>query len=229
MRTPKPEVSVIMPVFNGAGFLKRALGSVLSQTFQDWELIAVDDASQDESYQLLCQYGASDPRVHSQRLTQNRGPSAARNHALRHAIGSTITYLDCDDEYYPNYLQHVWRWQLKADVLVFAYDAVDDGVGLLGLGRRITWDPAVVRELLMYRNIACPLGIAHRRELLDRVGLFNESLHILEDWDLWRRFACAGAEFVFVPLKSGLYHIHPKSQSSTGRVPQGARKRNAAQ
>ncbi len=70
-----------------------------------------------------------DPRIRPFRLHTNRGPSAARNEGLRHARGQKVTYLDCNDEYYPDYLSWVHRCRTKAEVLVFAYDAVDeDGV-----------------------------------------------------------------------------------------------------
>jgi hypothetical protein len=132
-----------------------------------------------------------------------------------------IAYLDCDDEYYPDYLEWVHRCRAKADVLVFAYDAIDDDGVFLRPGEVRTWDPAMVRSVLLQRNVACPLGIAHRRGLLEKVGLFDESISILEDWNLWRRFALTGAEFVYLPIKSGLYHIRGDSISRTERVPDG--------
>jgi GT2 family glycosyltransferase len=131
-----------------------------------------------------------------------------------------IAYLDCDDEYYPHYLDWVHRCRAKADVLVFAYDAIDDDGVFLRQGEVRTWDPAMVRSILLHRNVACPLGVAHRRDLLEKVGLFDETISILEDWDLWRRFALTGAEFVYLPIRSGLYHIRGDSLSRTERVPE---------
>jgi glycosyltransferase involved in cell wall biosynthesis len=209
-----------MPVFNGTRFLDRSVRSLLSQSFSDWELVAVDDCSTDGSYESLCCYAASDLRVRPLQLATNSGPSAARNLALRHCRGQMIAYLDCDDEYYPDYLNWVYRCRSKADVLVFAYDAIDDDGVFLRPGEVCTWDPAMVRSILLHRNVACPLGVAHRRDLLDKVGLFDETISILEDWDLWRRFALRGAEFVYLPIKSGLYHIRGDSLSRTERVPE---------
>jgi glycosyltransferase involved in cell wall biosynthesis len=213
----KPEISVIMPVFNGARFLQRSIASVLLQKFQNWELVAVDDGSEDESYQSLLQFAASEPRIRPLRFLNNRGTSTARNFALRHCQGQMITYLDCDDEYYPHYLEYVYRLRNKGDVLVFAYDAVDDDGVLLQPGEVRTWNPATVRMLLLQRNVSCPLGVAHRRELLEKVGFFDESKRILEDWDLWKRFAFIGAEFIYLSIRSGLYHIRIDSQSRTWR------------
>src|SRR5262249_32229936 len=118
-------ISIVLPVFNGTRFLAQSLHSVISQSFQNWELLGVDDGSSDGSYELLSHYAASDSRIRLFRLPENRGPAAARNYALRQARGATIAYIDCDDEYYPDYLGHVFRWHSQADVLVFLYDAVD--------------------------------------------------------------------------------------------------------
>lgn len=216
-------ISVVMPVFNRTRFLDRSVRSVLFQSFPDWELLAVDDCSADGSYEVLCRYAVSDSRVRPLQLAANSGPSAARNLALRQSRGEMIAYLDCDDEYYPDYLGWVYRCRSKADVLVFAYDATDDDGMFLRAGEIRTWDPAMVRSILLHRNVACPLGVAHRRDLLEKVGLFNETISILEDWDLWRRFALAGAEFVYLPIKSGLYHIRGDSLSRTERVPDAIR------
>lgn len=213
-------ISIVLPVYNGARFVERCLSSVLAQSFRGWELLVVDDASTDESNRLLFEYEVRDPRICVFQLNENRGPSAARNLSLRHAQGEMICYLDCDDEFYPDHLERVYAWRNEADVLVFAYDAVDEGVGLFPAGEVRTWDPALLHDRLMERNIAAPLGVAHRRSLLDRVGGFDEAIYHQEEWDLWKRFARSGASFLFLAEKSGLYHIRPDSQSSTARVPE---------
>jgi glycosyltransferase involved in cell wall biosynthesis len=218
-----PKISVVMPVFNGSKFLSRALDSLVFQSFENWELVAVDDGSTDESPEILSQACERDARIRVFHHIINRGPGAARNFALGQTRGTYISYLDCDDEYYPNYLEQVYTWRNKSDVLVFSYDVVDEGLGILLPGQTVTWNTAQERFFLMERNISCPLGIAHRRDLLDKTGGFNESLILLEDWDLWKRFAHAGAEFVFVESKSGIYHIRRESQSRTARIPQASR------
>jgi len=211
-----PVISVIMPVFNGAKTLEQALGSLRVQSFRQWELLAVDDGSADDSFDLLTRAAAAEPRIRPFRLDRNRGPAAARNHGLVRASGEWITYLDCDDEYDADYLKEVVAWSGSADVLVFNYDLLEDSQGRAPTLLR-TWQPAELYPRLFERNLATPLGVAHRRGLLERVGLFQESLAgVEEDWDLWKRFAAAGASFLFVPRKSGRYHIRPGSRSHGG-------------
>ena len=117
-------VSVVLPVYNGAALLGRALSSVLHQTFSAWEVVAVDDGSTDGSYEGLQRWAARDCRVRAIRLGENSGVGAARNVAIQNARGSPICYLDQDDEYYPDYLASAAQFRDKADVLVFGYDFV---------------------------------------------------------------------------------------------------------
>jgi len=97
---PVPAVSIILPTYNRADVLHRALDSVFRQTFHDWELIVVDDGSSDETPELFRQV---DPRIRYLRQ-DNRGVYAARNHGLREARGRYLTFLDSDDEWLPHYL-----------------------------------------------------------------------------------------------------------------------------
>src|SRR5206468_9709760 len=122
-------ISVSMPVFNGAKTLERALDSLRVQSFSQWELLAVDDGSGDDSFELLTRAAAAEPRIRPFRLDRNRGPAAARNHGLVRASGEWITYLDCDDEYDADYLKEVVAWSGSADVLVFNYDLLEDSQG----------------------------------------------------------------------------------------------------
>ncbi len=204
-----------MPVHNGLRIIERAVSSLRGQTLDDWELIAIDDGSTDGSFERLLQWSRQDDRIRALRTEQNRGPAAARNEGIRYARGEMITYLDCDDEYYPDYMETVSRFQSKGDVLVFGYDVFDDGNPEKPIQ---TWDPAPYKNILFAGNVAAPLGVAHRRALALEVGGFDEELWALEDWDLWRRMARTGAEFLFLPFRSGLYHVRKSSRSRSPRL-----------
>lgn len=207
-----PAVSIVMPVFNGAATLERAINSVRAQTMQNWELLAADDGSTDQSLAVLARWSEIDPRIQVLKSTQNLGSGGARNVALKHASAPQIAYLDCDDEYFPDYLECVVRHQGEADVLVFRYDVlnVDGSIG--------NWDPERHRTELFLRNICTPLAVSHRRELAARVGGFDERLWFEVDWEYWKRLARGGAEFAFLPFKSGRYHARVTSQSRTRRL-----------
>ena len=180
-------ISVVMPVHNGAASLERAIRSVLAQTYREWELLAVDDGSSDESYALLAAWAERESRIRPMRTAENSGPGAARNAALRAAAGQMVTYLDHDDEYFPNYFDAVMRHQDKGDVLVFGYEIVDEDADRGARGS--SWDPRRGRGTFFAVNAVVPLGVAHRRNLLEKVGGFNELLWHEEDWDFWKRLA----------------------------------------
>jgi glycosyltransferase involved in cell wall biosynthesis len=209
----RPEISVIMPVRDGADLLARAIDSVRAQTFPRWELLVTDDGSTDSTSELLASYAAADQRLRLFRHPTARGVSAARNTAIRYARSAMVTYLDHDDEFYPGYLESVARYRDRADVLVYAYDQVEERTGHPRRGTVITYDPGRYRDQLLSQNITVPLGVAHRYDLFARAGVFDESLAREEDWDLWRRFARTGASFAFVPARSGLYHVRSESLS----------------
>jgi glycosyltransferase involved in cell wall biosynthesis len=221
-----PAVSVVMPVRDGADLLPRAVGSVLAQTFPGWELLVTDDGSADATPELLAGYAAADPRVRVFTHPAARGVSAARNTAVRAARAEWVAYLDHDDEFYPGHLAAVDRWRGRGDVLVFAYDLAEERPGHPGFGAVRTYDPRAFYDQLLHRNIAVPLGVAHRRDLFDRAGLFDESLSLEEDADLWRRFAKTGATFTFVGERSGRYHVRADSLSRRALMPDGSRHRS---
>jgi|GEM_PF-2520090 glycosyltransferase involved in cell wall biosynthesis len=92
-----PLISVIMPVYNGSEFLQTSIESVLNQTESRFELLAIDDASTDNSVGILKKYQAKDPRIKVLENTKNQGVSSSRNRALKHAKGQYIALMDCDD------------------------------------------------------------------------------------------------------------------------------------
>ncbi len=204
-----PRYSIIMPAYNGQETIDRAIHSVLHQSEADWELLTIDDCSTDDTYEELLHWGRIDQRIRVFRTDANAGPSRTRNVGLEQARGEAISYLDCDDEYYPDFLSNVRRFIVKADVLVFGYDRDSSSMGL-GM---TPWFPLTYLYHFFEINITTPLGVAHRRELLTRVGGFNENVWVTEDWDYWRRLARSGAEFLYLPIKSGIYHVRGDSLS----------------
>ena len=100
-----PKVSIITPLFNGAGFIEETIRSVLNQTFTDWEMIIVDDCSGDHPEAIISRYADRDARIRLIRLEQNHGAAAARNVAMDLACGDYIAFLDGDDTWKPAKLQ----------------------------------------------------------------------------------------------------------------------------
>jgi glycosyltransferase involved in cell wall biosynthesis len=105
-----PLVTVIIPCFNRASIIAPAIESVRAQTFEDWELVVVDDGSSDNLREMIGEFSATDPRIQLVCHDRNRGEPAARNTGIAAARGRFITFLDSDDEWLPEKLEH----QVKA-------------------------------------------------------------------------------------------------------------------
>lgn len=187
-RPDRPAVSVIVPTYNRARVLPRALDSVLTQDFSDFELLVIDDGSTDATQEVLDNYLRGDLRVRALQMPANSGVSAARNLGLAEAHGDLIAFLDSDDEW----LQGKLRRQ------VTFFDAAPRQVGMLYGGVHTlgseswTFTPSqrgMIYPQLLERNVIHGTsGVMLRREAVDRVGGFAE-LPAMEDWDYWIRVA----------------------------------------
>jgi glycosyltransferase involved in cell wall biosynthesis len=189
-------VSVIIPAYNYGRFLGEAIQSVLDQTFQDWELIVVDDGSTDNTREVVTAF--ADPRIHYV-YQQNQGNPAARNAALKLVTGEYVAFLDADDVWFPEKLEKQVA-QLDslpptvglvyADVYLFNHE---DGtiIGRFFQGRTPPRG-RIFRELLDAEGwFISDTGSLIRREVFQRVGLYDESFSWYEDWEMWVRIAAA--------------------------------------
>ncbi len=184
-------ISVVMPVYNQARFIMRAVESVRAQEVPDEvEIIIVNDGSIDETESVLRAL-AHDETIRC--ITQeNAGPSSSRNRAIRESRGEWIAFLDGDDYWLPGKL----RAQLSAlekESADFAYCGV---IVVDEEGRTTATYPATPNDSqlsnLMWGNLISTPTVIVRRSLLDQTGLFDEMLMTGEDWDLWLRLATQG-------------------------------------
>lgn len=188
-----PLVSVVMPVFNGARFLREAIDSVRAQTYARWELVVIDDASTDESPSILARYAAEDARIRVFRQPQNQGIVAARNRAFREARPSSTYFavLDADDVALPHRL-HMQVAFLEAHpdhALVGGHTVIIDESGQeVGLRRYPVSYEAICDVIARYNPLAQPT-VTIRRSVLDEVGVYDPHFVRCQDYDLWLRIA----------------------------------------
>jgi glycosyltransferase involved in cell wall biosynthesis len=192
-----PQVSVIMPAYNVAPYLREAVESVIAQTFRDWELVIVNDGSTDETGALARELAQLDPRIRPIEQ-ENRGLAGARNTALREARGELFALLDSDDIWEPGFLQ--------AQVDVFAQypdtALVSGSARLLGGPRNgeparpiVPGHPVLTLEQMIADEAAVFIMTTFRRSVVDVIGPFDAAKRRSEDWDFWLRAVAAG--FVF--------------------------------
>jgi glycosyltransferase involved in cell wall biosynthesis len=183
-------VTVIIPTFNRAAIVVRAIRSVLGQTCQDWELIVVDDASTDGTEQAVRSF--SDNRIKYIRHDRNRRVSVARNTGIRCAQGEYVAFLDSDDEWLPEKLQkelEVFRNSDPQVGLVYTGKTILDERGRVLKVRMATKSGWVYDALLDSDFIGSPSRVTVKKQVLDRVAGFDETFLNAEDYDLWLRVA----------------------------------------
>jgi glycosyltransferase involved in cell wall biosynthesis len=194
--SPRPRVSVVIPVYNTGRDIADALDSVFRQTFSSFEVIVVDDASSD-SNALEAALGPFLSRVIYIRHAVNRGAGAARNTALRIARGDYVAFLDADDLWRPEFLsRQVWFLDAHHECALVYSDARISGESPLAGKRFMETAPSlgdVTLFSLIRQTCNIPLStVVMRREPLFAVGLFDEAIRRGQDYDLWLRLAAAG-------------------------------------
>jgi glycosyltransferase involved in cell wall biosynthesis len=188
-----PLVSVVLPTYNRAHTLPRAIGSVLSQSYRNLELIVVDDASKDDTAAVV---GAiADPRIRYERLPKNGGASHARNAGMRLARGDLFAFQDSDDEWLADKLaKQVAAVQSAGEAAVTVFHTKvlygRDAAGVYGPQRVCCLplvDPAKehdFRQLIHRSNLISPQALMFSRAAFEKAGFFDEDLVNNEDWAL---------------------------------------------
>lgn len=199
-----PRISIVMPFRNAAATLPEALASVQAQTFTDWELLAVDDRSSDDSAALVAAFAAGDERVHLLENQSSRGVVGASETAGRAAKADWLARMDSDDVSHPERLERQWKLAESRPEL----DVIGCGVEILtplgdGMARHVDWVNSLrdSREIANARFIENPLvhpSALMRKAAVQAAGGYRE-VPWAEDHDLWLRLLEAGAAFGKVP------------------------------
>jgi GT2 family glycosyltransferase len=204
--------SICVPAFHAAGFLPEALSSVRAQTFTEWELIVVEDGSDDGSRGVVEAFAASvTQRVRYIRHNQNRGLPAARNSAMHAAKGRFIALLDSDDLWTADHLESCLRAQQSsgADLVSAASELFDDQTGVVEEIRTPTEEEIRTMPMALYRrNFMQPSAVVFRSDVLEHVGGFDEGLRSCEDLDYWFQLLRAGCRFAYTGLPTCRYRKH---------------------
>lgn len=206
-----PKVSVLMPVYNTAPYLREAMDSMLSQTFADFELIVLDDCSPDNAEEILDLY--DDPRIVRYKGERNLGLSNVLNIGLDMARGEYIARMDSDDISLPD------RLQMQVDFLEQRpeIDLVSVGMQLFGAKEEV-WvrelDPEKVKINALFYSPVLHASSIWRKDSFERKGLrFRQEMVPAEDYDLWTRALVDGLKLVNLPEVLYQYRIHDKQST----------------
>jgi len=184
----KPLVSVIIPTYNRGWVVQEAIDSVLDQDFSDYELIVVDDGSNDNTREILGAYGKAITVLQQ----SNRGVSAARNRGIAEAAGRLIAFLDSDDLWLPRKLStQVKFFEENADAVINQTQEIWIRNGLrVNPKKRHHKFSGMIFERSLALCLVSPSAVMIKKSLFDAVGVFDERLPACEDYDLWLRVSC---------------------------------------
>lgn len=211
-----PAVSVVLPAHDRAAVVGRAIRSVLDQTFRDLELVVVDDASTDDTAEVLARFAAEDARVRIVRSDDNLGPAGARNLGIKETRGALVAFQDSDDRWLPDKLAR------QVDTLERAGDSDACYCGAIYFApEECYYLPAAafapyegdLRRACLRDNPVTPQCLLVSRARLFEAGLFDPALRIRVDWDLTIRLA-ALTPFAFVPDPLVIIYRTPGSVST---------------
>ena len=174
------KISIIIPVYNGEKYIREAVDSALNQTYKDFEIIVIDDGSKDSTPNILETYG-SKIKWKSQ---ENKGQASAINEGIKMAKGEYIAYLDADDVCLPERFENQVKYLDEHSNVGLVYSDSYQ-INENGKIQRIMKSRPHDNFVLLQNNYIPRIAVMHKRECLNGVGLFDESITGSDDWDMW--------------------------------------------
>lgn len=215
-----PLISVIIPVFNCEKFVHLSLNSVIGQTFQDFEIVIVDDGSIDRTQELCLKFAGQYPekvRCHHQ---ENKGPSSARNAGIALSLGEYVAFLDADDYWDEQFLELMLNKliDLRADIVVcdnYRLEYMNGSLKSEEIEKRsdeLVQSSSLYKAFLKEDLIGGPARVLYKRTLLDEMEGYDERLSVTECWDFWIRFFQKEKRVSI--LRQPLYYYHVRDDGS---------------
>lgn len=216
----KPLVSVIIPAYNAERYIARAIKSILVQTFKNFELIVINDASTDNVLKILKKYQRLDKRIHIINNKENLQIAASLNKAVRTAQAEIIARMDADDRSFPNRLELQYSFLKKnTDVAVVGADIViiDEKGNPISKREYPTTSKELKKVMFRYSPFAHPV-VMFRKKIFLEFGGYDLKMVPCEDIDLWFKIG-SRYKFASIPRAILKYTILPESSSNKKLIP----------
>lgn len=209
----KIKVSVIIPAYNAETFLSRTIQSALNQTFRDFELIIVDDGSTDNTKEIVRKFQVNNSQIKYFLKENSGGPAGPKNLGLKKSKGKFIAFLDHDDEWLPE--------KLEEQVESFE-NSTDSKLGIIicypvlvhSNKKKIFEIPSLEEEtfkkILLGNFIYSCSGVMIKKEVIEKVGYFDEKLKYADDWDMWIRIIF---RYNLSIIKKPLFYHHIRGEN----------------
>ena len=212
----KVDVSVIMSVYNGEAYLAEAIESIINQTFQNWELIVINDCSTDSTAQILADFAQKDARVKVHPNEVNLRLPTSLNKAISLCSGKYIARMDADDISLPGRLEKQYKFmEENPDVSLSScrFMTVKNGVYASG-GAGGRCDSDAIKAMLLVANPILHPGVIAKAEVMKEF-CYDTTLTCTEDLELWTRLAMANHKMKILPECLLIYRLHDKQITST--------------
>ncbi|MEY3288676.1 MAG: hypothetical protein RLZZ419_918 [Pseudomonadota bacterium] len=203
-------ISIVLPTYNGSRYLEQAIQSCLDQTYQNWELIIVDDASTDKTPALITQFANADSRIRTIRHETNRKLPAALNTGFAEAKGDYLTWTSDDNCYRPQALAAMVAFLESHPFVNIVYS---DFTTIDEEGQLLEFITVSQSDRLAIHNCIGPCFL-YQRQVYETVGTYSENLFLVEDYDFWLR---ASVSFQLEPLHLDLYLYRYHATSLTSQ------------
>ena len=198
-------ISVILPVYNGEKYLSKAIASILAQTYQDWELILVNDCSTDHTPDICAEFAAKDTRIHVLTNETNQKLPRSLNRGFAESRGEYLTWTSDDNLYEKNAFE-VYLHEIEQ-----GYDLIYTDITYIDTdGREL---PRKKQDIRIWQGNCVEASFLYRREVYQKIGDYREDMFLVEDYDYWLR-AARCFKLHFCPEKVYRYREHAGSLTS---------------
>ena len=213
MKKKEDLVSIITPVYNCEKLLAKTIDCVINQTYKNWELLLVDDCSTDNSYKVINEYQKRDKRIKYIKLKENSGAAIARNTALNKSKGRFIAYLDSDDLWKKEKLEHQIEFMLKNDYAFTCtdYEKIDENGNKL---KKIKIPKKVDYNFFLRNTIIQTVGVMVDTKKTGKEVLVMPNIRRRQDAATWCQLLKNGFDCYEVPEYLSYYRVVPNSLSS---------------
>lgn len=206
-----PKVSIVLPTYNGEKYIRESIESIIAQTFQDWELIIVNDCSTDGTASIIQEYREKDSRIKIVNNIQNQKLPRSLNIGFREAVGKYLTWTSDDNYYLPNAIEKMTEYlddNSKIPMVCAGMETID-GMGM------ITGYFVEYSEETMFYNDCVGACFMYRRSVLTQIGGYNPDWLLVEDYEYWLRILRECGQIGYINQVLYRYRYHESSLTGT--------------
>lgn len=206
-------ISIVLPTYNGSKYIKESIESIINQTYDDWELIIVDDCSTDGTLEIVQGYAESDTRIQIIHNERNQKLPKSLNIGFEHAEGEFLTWTSDDNCYLENALEKMHRYLCENTVQMVCANM--DIINESGekTGKAVSYDADWI-----YCNNCVGACFMYERRVLDEIGGYDPEKFLIEDYDYWMRILNRYGGIGHINETLYLYRYHPECLTAKKRI-----------